>query len=126
SPCVDAVQAPTSASRPFLLLAALGLWWAAFVADWAAFRLWVPFEAILPAGTVFVFSSLFASQRGQVAASAIFLIGAFAFLLLHRVTRQQSSAGWVSSDVQRGTNALLRVGAGLAALAVLTAVVIGP
>ncbi len=49
--------------RPFLLLAALGLWWAAFVADWAAFRLWVPFEAILPAGTVFVFSSLFASQR---------------------------------------------------------------
>jgi len=122
----ESVQAPTAASRPFLLLAALGLWWAAFVADWAAFRLWVPFESILPAGTVFVFSSLFASQRGQVAATAIFLVGAFAFLLLHRVTRQQSSAGWVSSDVQRGTNALLRVGAGLAALAVLTAVVIGP
>jgi transglutaminase-like putative cysteine protease len=122
----EAVQAPTAASRPFLLLAALGLWWAAFVADWAAFRLWVPFEAILPAGTVFIFSSLFASQRGQVAASAMFLVGAFTFLLLHRVTRQQSSAGWVSSDVQRGTNALLRAGAGLAALAVLAAIVIGP
>jgi transglutaminase-like putative cysteine protease len=122
----ESVQAPTAASRPFLLLAALGLWWAAFVADWAAFRLWVPFEAILPAGTVFVFSSLFASQRGQVAASAMFLMGAFAFLLLHRVTRQQSSAGWVSSDVQRGTNSLLRAGAALAALAVLAAIIIGP
>ncbi len=122
----ESVQAPTDASRPFLLLAALGLWWAAFVADWAAFRVWVPFEAILPAGTVFVFSSLFASQRGQVAASAMFLIGAFAFLLLHRVTRQQSSGGWVSSDVQRGTNALLRSGATLAALAVLAAVIVGP
>jgi transglutaminase-like putative cysteine protease len=122
----ESVQAPTEASRPFLLLAALGLWWAAFVADWAAFRVWVPFEAILPAGTVFVFSSLFASQRGQVAASAMFLIGAFTFLLLHRVTRQQSSAAWVSSDVQRGTNALLRAGAGLAALAVLAAVIVGP
>jgi transglutaminase-like putative cysteine protease len=122
----ESVQAPTAAIRPFLLLAALGLWWAAFVADWAAFRLWVPFEAVLPAGTVFVFSSLFASQRGQVAATALFLVGAFGFLLLHRVTRQQSSSGWVSSDVQRGTNALLRAGAGLAVLAVIAAVVIGP
>src|SRR4051794_15769838 len=122
----ESVQAPTPATTPFLLLGALGLWWAAFVADWAAFRLWVPFEAILPASTVFIFSSLFASQHGQVAASAIFLLAAFAFLLLHRVTRQQSSAGWVSSDVQRGTNALLRTGAALAALAVLAAVVVGP
>jgi transglutaminase-like putative cysteine protease len=122
----QSVQAPTPALRPFLLIAALGLWWAAFVADWAAFRLWVPFEAVLPAGTVFVFSSLFASQRGQIAASALFLVGAFAFLLVHRVTRQQSSAGWVSSDVQRGTNSLLRAGAGLAVLAVVAAVIIGP
>jgi transglutaminase-like putative cysteine protease len=122
----ESVQAPTPAATPFLVIAAVGLWWAAFVADWAAFRLWVPFEAILPAGTVFVFSSLFASQRGQVAASAMFLLGAFAFLLLHRVTRQQSSPGWVSSDVQRGTNALLRTGAGLALLAVVAAVIVGP
>jgi transglutaminase-like putative cysteine protease len=122
----EIVQAPTPAIRPFLLLAALGLWWAAFVADWAAFRLWVPFEAVVPTGTVFIFSSLFASQHGQVAASAMYLIGAFGFLLVHRVTRQQSSAGWVSTDVQRGTNSLLRAGAGLAALAVIAAVIIGP
>ncbi len=122
----EIVQAPTQAIRPFLLLAALGLWWAAFVADWAAFRLWVPFEAVVPTGTVFIFSSLFASQHGQITASAMYLAGAFAFLLVHRVTRQQSSAGWVSTDVQRGTNSLLRAGAALAALAVITAVIIGP
>jgi len=122
----ETVQAPTPVVTPFLLLAALGLWWAAFVADWAAFRLWVPFEAVLPAGTVFVFASLFASQRGQIGASALFLAGAFTFLLVHRVTKQQSSGGWVSSDVQRGTNALLRAGAVLGVLAVVVAVVVGP
>jgi len=122
----EAVRAPTPVATPFLLVAALGIWWAAFVADWAAFRLWVPFEAVLPAGTVFVFSSLFASQRGQIGASALFLLATFAFLLLHRVTRQQSASGWVSSDVQRGTNALLRVGSGLALGAVVVALVVGP
>src|SRR3954471_7479566 len=111
----QSVQAPTPVTTPFLLAAGLALWWSAFVADWAAFRVWVPFESVVPAGTVFVFSSLFAAHRSQVAVSGLFLAAAMAFLLLHRVTRQQSNAGWVSADVQRGTNALLRVGGGLTA-----------
>ena len=114
----QSVQAPTPVTTPFLLAAGLSLWWSAFVADWAAFRVWVPFESVVPAGTVFVFSSLFAAHRSQVALSGLFLLAAMAFLLLHRVTRQQSNAGWVSTDVQRGTNALLRVGAVLAVVAV--------
>lgn len=122
----QSVQAPTAVTTPFLLAAGLSLWWSAFVADWAAFRVWVPFESVVPAGTVFVFSSLFAAHRSQVALSGLFLLAAMAFLLLHRVTRQQSNSGWVSADVQRGTNALLRVGAGLTALAVIAAMVLGP
>ncbi|MEY2453889.1 MAG: hypothetical protein QOD92_3463 [Acidimicrobiaceae bacterium] len=122
----QSVQAPTAVTTPFLLAAGLSLWWSAFVADWAAFRVWVPFESVVPAGTVFVFSSLFAAHRSQVVLSGLFLIAAMVFLLLHKVTRQQSNAGWVSTDVQRGTNALLRVGAGLSALAVIAAMVVGP
>jgi transglutaminase-like putative cysteine protease len=122
----QAVQAPTAVTPPFLLTAGLALWWSAFVADWAAFRVWVPFESVVPAGTVFVFSSLFAAHRSQVALSGLFLLAALAFLLLHRVTRQQANAGWVSADVQRGTNALLRVGAVLAILAVTASMIIGP
>ena len=37
----------------------LAVWIAGYIADWAAFRLWVPFEAIVPAGTLFLFASLF-------------------------------------------------------------------
>ena len=122
----QAVQAPTAVTPPFLLAAGLALWWAAFVADWAAFRVWVPFEAVVPAGTVFVFSSIYAAHRSQVALSGLFVLAALAFLLIHRVTRQQSNAGWVSADVQRGTNALLRVGAVLSILAVAAAMIIGP
>ena len=122
----QSVQAPTPVTTPFLLAAGLSLWWSAFVADWAAFRVWVPFESVVPAGTVFVFSSLFAAHRSQVVLSGLFLMGAMVFLLLHRVTRQQSNAGWVSTDVQRGTNALLRVGISLAVVAVIAAMLVGP
>jgi transglutaminase-like putative cysteine protease len=122
----QAVQAPTPVTTPFLLAAGLSLWWSAFVADWAAFRVWVPFESVVPAGTVFVFASLFAAHRSQVVLSGLFLLAALTFLLVHRVTRQQSNAGWVSADVQRGTNALLRVGAALAVVAVITAMLVGP
>ena len=104
----------------------LALWWSAFVADWAAFRVWVPFESVVPAGTVFVFSSLFAAHQSQVPLSGLFLLAAMAFLLVHRVTRQQSNAGWVSADVQRGTNALLRAGSVLAIIAVIAAMIVGP
>jgi transglutaminase-like putative cysteine protease len=122
----QSVQAPTPVTTPFLLAAGLSLWWAAFVADWAAFRVWVPFESVVPAGTVFVFSSLFAAHHSQVALTGLFVAAALAFLLVHRVTRQQSSAGWVSEDVRRGTNALLRAGGALAIVAVIAAMIIGP
>jgi transglutaminase-like putative cysteine protease len=122
----QSVTAPTPVTTPFLLAAGLALWWSAFVADWAAFRVWVPFESVVPAGTVFVFASLFAASQSRVPLTAVFILAAMAFLLIHRVTRQQSNTGWVSTDVQRGTNALLRAGAGLTVAAVVLAIVVGP
>jgi len=122
----QSVQAPAPVTNPFLLAAGLALWWSAFVADWAAFRVWVPFESVVPAGTVFVFSSLWAAHHSQVLLSGVFVFAALGFLLVHRVTRQQSNAGWVSADVQRGTNSLLRTGGTLAILAVIVAMIVGP
>src|SRR4029079_18595800 len=80
----QSVQAPTAPSTPFILVSGIALWWAAFVADWAAFRLWVPFEAVVPAGTVFVFASLFAAHQSQVVAAGLFILATFVFLLVHR------------------------------------------
>ncbi|MEY2406345.1 MAG: hypothetical protein QOG39_1261, partial [Acidimicrobiaceae bacterium] len=122
----QSVQAPTPVTGSFLLVAGLALWWAAFVADWAAFRLWVPFESVVPAGTVFVFCSLFAVKRSSVTAAAVFLGACLLFILVHRVTRQQASAGWVASDVQRGSLNLLKVGGTLGVVVVALCAVIGP
>jgi transglutaminase-like putative cysteine protease len=122
----QSVQAPTGASVPFILAAGVAVWWAAFVADWAAFRLWVPFEAVVPAGTVFIFASLFAAHENQVAAAMLFILATFVFLLVHRVARQQANGNWVSSDVNRGTDAMLRGGVFIAVAAVMAAAIIGP
>ena len=52
------VVAPAPVETGFVLASAVALWCVAYVADWAAFRLWVPFEATLPAGTLFLFTAL--------------------------------------------------------------------
>jgi transglutaminase-like putative cysteine protease len=122
----QAVQAPTPVTGSFLLVAGLALWWAAFVADWAAFRLWVPFESVVPSGTVFIFCSLFAVKRSSVTAAALFLAACLLFILVHRITRQQTSAGWVASDVQRGSLNLLKVGCVIAVVVVALCAAIGP
>lgn len=120
------VEAPTPVTAPFLLVAGLALWWSAFVADWAAFRLWVPIEAVVPTGTVFVFASLFAAPRARVAAAALYVAAVLAFVLLHRVTRQQASGAWVTDDTRRGTRSLLRIGAVLVGATIVAGVLVGP
>ena len=61
------VRAPAPATTGFVLASAFALWFIAFVADWAAFRLWVPFEATLPAGTLFLFTALLNCDFSQIA-----------------------------------------------------------
>src|SRR3546814_3802233 len=44
------VVAPAPAEPGFIVSSAAAIWSIAYIAAWAAFRLWVPFEATLPAG----------------------------------------------------------------------------
>ena len=46
------VVAPTPPQPGFMLVAALGVCFAVFLADWAAFRLWAPIEALVPTLTL--------------------------------------------------------------------------
>ena len=52
------VVAPTPSQPGFLLAACFGVFFAVFLADWAAFRLWAPVEALVPTITLFVFTTL--------------------------------------------------------------------
>jgi transglutaminase-like putative cysteine protease len=120
------VVSPTPPLRGFLLATAVALWATAFVSDWAAFRLWVPFESIIPAGTLFLFASMFGADDHRSVYAFLFALAVITFLLLHRVARQQASTAWVAADSTRGTVSLLKVGAALGAIALLAAAVVGP
>jgi transglutaminase-like putative cysteine protease len=120
------VRAPAPVLTGFLLSAALAIWIGAWLADLAAFRQWTPFEALIPAGTLFVFTSLFAADRARVLAAVVWLTAAMAFVLLHRAARQQTSPSWLGSDARVGTQAIVRTGAVLVVGAVGLAWVFGP
>jgi len=118
--------APAPVQPGFLVAAGVAIAVSAFLADWAAFRLWSPFEAVVPATALFVFCSLLGGTRGQVAAAAVFAATVVFFQLAHRVARQARSSSWVTSEVRRASQALLGAGAALGCAAVVIGVVVAP
>ena len=120
------LTAPVPALPGFLSISALALVFAVFLADWAAFRLWSPLEAVVPPTTLFVFCALLGAQRQRIPSAVLFSAAVLAFVLVHRVARLETRSGWLTTDVEPGGRALLRVGSALAALAVLGGVVVGP
>jgi transglutaminase-like putative cysteine protease len=120
------VRAPAPIATGFLLVAGVAIWVVAFIADWAAFRVWVPFEAVVPAGTMFVFASLLSARDRQFLAATLFGGAVLLFVLLHRIARQQSSAAWLPSHLHEGVGALLGTGAALVGIAVVVAAVAAP
>jgi transglutaminase-like putative cysteine protease len=121
----DAV-APTPLQTGYVVASALAIWCIAYVADWAAFRLWVPFEATLPAATLFLFTALLGADRGRAWAVALYASALLAFLLLHRLARQDGSSHWVAERRTTGHRSLLTAGTALAAVAVIAGTLIGP
>jgi transglutaminase-like putative cysteine protease len=120
------VVAPAPVETGFVLASAVALWCVAYVADWAAFRLWVPFEATLPAGTLFLFTALLGTPRGRGWAVGLYAAALLGFLLLHRMARQDGISHWVAERSGQGHRSLLTAGAALGAMAVVTGVVFGP
>jgi transglutaminase-like putative cysteine protease len=118
--------APTPVTNGFLIAAAIAIWAVAFVADWAAFRLWVPFEATLPVGTLFLFTALLGADAGRAWGIAIYAAALLAFLLLHRLARQEGTSHWVTERRASGNRSLVLAGAVLAALAVAAGALVGP
>lgn len=120
------VAPPAPAETGFVLAAAAAAWAAAFLADWAAFRLWAPIEAIVPSTTLFVFTCLLGTDRHRTATTAAYLGAALAFVLVHRVARQERSTSWLASDPRAGARSLIRVGGAIGAVALMAALVVGP
>jgi transglutaminase-like putative cysteine protease len=120
------VVAPAPVEVGFVLASSMALWCIAYVADWAAFRLWVPFEATLPAGTLFLFTALLGVERGRGWSVALYAAAFMLFLLVHRLTRQASTSHWVAERRTQGQRSLLTAGAALGAIAVIAGTTLGP
>ena len=120
------VRAPAPVLTGFLLSTGAVLWLIAWLSDLAAFRHWTPVEALIPSGTLFLFTSIFSADRARPLAAVLWLSGALAFVLLHRTARQQTSPSWLGSDARIGTLSLVKAGAALALPALVLGWVIGP
>ena len=120
------VKAPVVAEPGFVLAGAIAIWVVAFLADWAAFRVWSTLEALFPASIVFVFAALLGRGQHRLMATAIFGGSVLVFTLLHRLAKSEMSCSWLAHDPNDGRIALARIGLMGALLAVVLGLVVGP
>lgn len=120
------VQAPTESTTGFVVLASLAVWVIAYLADWAAFRLWSPLESMLPGFAMAVFIAVFGAEQDRMLFTGVYVGAVVAFQLAHHLVRQSREVRWLAGAARLGTSSLLAVGAVITLLTVVGAVTIGP
>ena len=120
------VAAPAPVAPGFTLAASIGAALAAFLADWAAFRMRATIEACLPSFSLFVLSAALAQGRGEVEAGMVWLAAVLVFLLVRHSAVDSAPSAWFASRGATGARAVLLTGAVLGAGAVALAAVFGP
>ncbi|MEM7141475.1 MAG: transglutaminaseTgpA domain-containing protein, partial [Actinomycetota bacterium] len=118
--------APVPPLRGFVVTTSVLVWYGVFLADWAAFRLRSPLEAVAPATAVFVFASLLGVDRNSIAHGTLFAAGVGAVLLAMRMERQVREEVWVADSAGRGISTTARVGLIAGACAVLLGAAAAP
>ncbi|MGH9164337.1 MAG: transglutaminaseTgpA domain-containing protein, partial [Acidimicrobiales bacterium] len=122
----DTIVAPVPVSDGFVIAGMAGVGVAAVLADWAAFRMGVLFEALLPSFTLFVFTAALAADRGRAVMVGLYVAAVLAFLVVQQWTSRAGAASWFASRTTGGRGAVVRGGAALGGLAILAGVVVGP
>jgi transglutaminase-like putative cysteine protease len=119
-------SSPTAVVPGFVVAGAIGCATAAFLADWAAFRMRATVEACLPSFSLFVFSSTLARGHDAGLAVGVWLAALLTFLLIREAGVDAAPAAWFASRSDRGPAAVLQLGALLAMATVVVAVLVGP
>lgn len=112
------VKAPTDALAGFVVASFVTLWLFALLSDVGAFRVGTSVEAVVPASTVFVFTSMLGDDEHRVIATAVFVAAVMSFMLVERSRRNPLRSR--SPEMSR------RFGFALIAASLLLAAVIGP
>ncbi len=119
-------SAPAESAVGFTATIGVAAWLVAFLADWAAFRLMSPIEAIAPATAIFVFGALMGLERNNLIHAMVFAGAVAAVLLAMRAERQVREETWAAAGSRQGISTTLRVGGASAAIAVLAGTLAGP
>jgi transglutaminase-like putative cysteine protease len=119
-------SAPVPPVRGFLVTTAVLVWYGVLLADWAAFRLRSPLEAVAPGTAVFVFASLLGVDRNEIAHGLLFATGLLLVLLTMRAERQVREEVWVAGGASAGVRTTLQVGAAAGVAALLFGALLAP
>jgi len=118
--------APTAVIAGFVVAGAIGAASAAFLGDWAAFRMRATTEACLPSFSLFVLSCALAQGHEVALAGGVWLGALLAFLLVRQAALDSPASAWFASRSHRGRGSLLAAGSLVGTVAVLVAVILGP
>lgn len=119
-------QAPVLPVTGFLVVASAGAWLLSVLADWSAFRLFSPTQALMPFLTVMVFVSLLGTDERRLQTTATALVCGVLFLLAHRAAARAAQGVWLEQGPARGYTSLMVAGGVVAAIAAVAGILGGP
>lgn len=120
------LRAPVPAATGFIVVSSLALWLLGAAADWSAFRLRAPAQALVPLLALVVFVSMLGVETARVSTTAIFIAASLGFLISYRAADQANRGSWIASTLQSRYLSLVGVGAALAVIAGIVGVTVGP
>ena len=116
---------PSSRPAGFITAVILLVWLLAYAADDFAHRAEAPIEAVVPSGVLFLVGTALGRRPPPAAATALWLAAAALTVAILRVERSEG-AGWFGGTRRRAVSTTVRVGAGVAAAAVIVGAIAGP
>lgn len=122
----DSDRPPAPVEPGFIVAISPIIWLLASIADWAAFRIRLSFEAVLPSVAAFLFAAVLSRDEGLGWGAPVYAAACLGFLLIHRTWGQETTATWASMYRRRARRTLLGTGATLAAVAVVVGTTVGP
>lgn len=122
----NSLTTPVPAVTGFVVAGSLIFWLLAFAADLAAFRLFSPGQALVPALTVLIFVSLLGVEDNRVQTTAVLVVSGVLFVLAHRAATRALQGIWLDAGPVRGYSALMIAGGVVSLVAALAGVLGGP
>ncbi len=119
------VVAPAPVTPGFLMAAMFGVFVTAFLADWAAFRLELLFEALLPSLFLVAFTAVLGGDRHRAAMVLLYLVTVAVFMLVHPVWLQRLSTPWLAGRSAGEVGWRMTTGALLGGSGLMAALVVG-